>query len=186
MELSRVRRNLIKNKVKDLLLLNNIKTAPVDVESIAEKLKIKIVKVNADDDEAGFIMKPLGNESAVIGVNKNHGYNRRRFTIAHELGHFFLHDFEDVYFDGKHSGSRMFLRDKKSTDGSHVEEKEANLFAAELLMPEIFLEQDLNKIEEIYLIDEDPSLKQLAKKYRVSIQALTFRLAYLGHFQFQL
>ena len=68
---------------------------------------------------------------------------------------------------------------KKDTDS---EEKEANLFAAELLMPVRFLDRDIRNIGSLDLIDEDV-VAALAEKYGVSTQAMTFRLAYLGYLE---
>ena len=59
-------------------------------------------------------------------------------------------------------------------------EKEANLFAAELLIPAAFLEADLVKSGGMDIFDEDV-LKGLVGKYRVSAQGLTYRLTYLGY-----
>jgi Zn-dependent peptidase ImmA (M78 family) len=71
-------------------------------------------------------------------------------------------------------------RDNKSKEGTDNDEKEANLFAAELLMPEEFLHRDLAELGGIDLADET-ELKKLAVRYQVSPQALAFRLAYLGY-----
>ncbi|HRH45286.1 MAG TPA: ImmA/IrrE family metallo-endopeptidase [Pyrinomonadaceae bacterium] len=181
MQLLRVRKTHIKQLVKKILIENNIQSPYVRIEDIVKNIGIELIEEDANDDIAGFLIKNYDEKTAIIGVNKNHKPNRRRFTIAHELGHFFLHNYEGVHFDGKHSGSQMFLRDEKSTKGTDIEEREANLFAAELLMPEILLQKDIAKINEIYFIDEDPKLKKLASDYRVSTQALTFRLANLGY-----
>ncbi len=177
----RVRKTYIKQLVNNLLTDHGHKTPPVNIEAIATALGIEIIFEDANDDLAGFLVKDYDNKTAIIGVNVSHSESRQRFTIAHELGHFFLHNYEGVHFDGRHSGSQMFLRDENSTKGTDVEEREANSFAAELLMPEVLLKIDLEKIKEILLTDEDKNLLALAKKYKVSSQALTFRLANLGY-----
>lgn len=74
------------------------------------------------------------------------------------------------------------LRDTKSSEGTDLEEKEANLFAAELLMPRQFLERDVAEIGVVDLEEEDV-IRELAEKYEVSTQAMTFRLNYLGYVQ---
>lgn len=63
-----------------------------------------------------------------------------------------------------------------------MEEKKANLFAAELLIPEIFIRQNLAETDTFDLFD-DQELTDLARRYQVSTQALTFRLAYLNYIQ---
>lgn len=51
---------------------------------------------------------------------------RDRFTIAHELGHYFLH-----YLYPKHENAQVFGRGERNRA-----ETEANVFASSLLMPE--------------------------------------------------
>lgn len=180
----RVRRKLIQNTVRELLITNKIHSAAVDIEKIARKLQIQIIKQDAaaDSDISGFLLRDFDNKKALIGVNGSHPLNRQRFTIAHEIGHYFLHNYEGVHFDGKNTGLQMLLRNGKSSEGTSVEEREANFFAAELLMPEMLLEKDIAKIDGVYLLDEDDeSIKNLASEYQVSVRALTYRLSYLGY-----
>ncbi len=60
-------------------------------------------------------------------------------------------------------------------------EIEANLFAAELLMPRDFLARDLESGITIDVLDDDPVFAQLKEKYQVSNRALAIRLASLGY-----
>lgn len=78
----------------------------------------------------------MKNHRAVIGVNSFHPQNRGRFTIVHEIG--------KVYMDGINNIFRFQHRNQDSSKGTNIEEKEANLFAAELLMPKQFLAKDLD------------------------------------------
>ncbi len=61
---------------------------------------------------------------------------------------------------------------KVSSQGTDIEEKEANLFAAELLMPARFIEHDIEEIGAFDVLDED-SLDEFAQKYGVSTQAMS-------------
>jgi len=72
------------------------------------------------------------------------------------------------------------LRDAESAKGEDNDEREANLFAAELLMPAKFLTEDVKSID-LDLLSDSTVLDSLATKYKVSGQALTFRLANLGY-----
>jgi Zn-dependent peptidase ImmA (M78 family) len=74
------------------------------------------------------------------------------------------------------------MRNKASSAGTDLEELEANLFAAELLMPISLLEKDLEKIDVVDLEDE-AIVAKLAARYKVSTQAMTFRLANLGYLE---
>ena len=56
----------------------------------------------------------------------------------------------------------------------------ANYFAAEVLMPEKFLKQELEGAH-FDLMGDSAALDKLAKKFKVSLLALTFRLINLGY-----
>lgn len=175
-----VRRKYVCTIVRQLLDDHNIQAPPVLVEELAQALGIRVQKKPADDTLSGFLIRDLKNHRAVIGVNSSHSENRRRFTVAHELGHFLLHETGRIYVDDVNNIFRVQHRDENSSKGENFEEKEANLFAAELLMPKKFLEKDLASLTTLNLLDEE-ELKKLADSYKVSTQALTFRLAYLGY-----
>jgi Zn-dependent peptidase ImmA (M78 family) len=172
-----VRRKHIRQLADKLLKENAVRSSPVPVESIATKLGTLVQRAPAADDLSGFIYRDHRSKATVIGVNESHHPHRQSFTIAHELGHFLLHDMQDVHVD---RGFSVKLRNQKSSEGVDIEEKEANLFAAELLMPKNLLEQSLQVIPPVDLVDEGV-IAELAEQYGVSTQAMTFRLAYLGY-----
>ena len=174
-----VRRKHIRSLVQKLLAEQRVRSAPIDVSEIAKAMGVEVQETPAEDDLSGFLYRDRKRKLAVIGVNADHHPNRRNFTTAHELGHYLLHDFDDVHVD-RHF--KVWLRSEASSQGTDIEEKEANLFAAELLMPADFLAHDVEEIGTIDLLDEEV-LKELASKYGVSTQAMTFRLAYLGYIQ---
>ena len=174
-----VRRKHIRALVERLLAEHQVTTPPVAADRIARELGLAVVWAPAEDELSGFIFRDKEKDNAIIGVNSNHHPNRQTFTIAHELGHFLLHEVDDVHVDRRF---RVWLRDSASSEGTEIDEKEANLFAAELLMPTQLLIQDLKRIRDVDLLDEDV-LARLASEYSVSTQAMTFRLAYLGYIQ---
>jgi Zn-dependent peptidase ImmA (M78 family) len=171
-----VRRKLIRSLVQNLLTTHNIIEPPVDVDGLAQGLGLTLRRHAADPDLSGFILRE-GNGPGVVGVNKNHAKNRQRFTVAHEIAHFLLHPSEPVHVD---KGYQIKLRDASSGEGVDTEEKEANLFAAELLIPAHFLAADISQLHGVDLSDED-QIKKLARRYEVSPLALGYRLAYLGY-----
>jgi Zn-dependent peptidase ImmA (M78 family) len=177
-----VRRRHIRALAERLLLANRIETAPVDAKQVAKSLGAEVQYQPADENLSGFILRNRKRRSAIIGVNSNHHPNRQRFTIAHEVGHFLLHDHDDIHVDHMDCGLIVRRRNEDSSKGEDDYEKEANLFAAELLMPAAFLEPDIAALEARNLLDDDV-LHSLADKYGVSTQALTYRLAYLGYIQ---
>jgi Zn-dependent peptidase ImmA (M78 family) len=174
-----VRRKHIRRLVFRLLSEHSVDSAAVPVEAIAEDVGLTVQFAPAQDDLSGFLLRDHVAQRSVIGVNASHSDNRKRFTIAHELGHFLLHDYENIHVD---RGFSVKLRSEKSSEGTDDEEKEANLFAAELLMPMHFLEADLAEIDDVDLVNEDV-IPKLAKQYGVSTQAMTFRLSYLGYIE---
>ena len=177
----KVRRHHIRTVVKDLISEHNVNAAPpVDVYRIAREKNIKIVEEPASDDLSGFLLRDTENNKAVIGVNKLHPFTRRRFTVAHEIGHYLLHDYEGFHFDGPGSGLHVRFRDQKAHEGTDIDEREANLFAAELLMPEDFILNAVNQIGTVDLLDTK-KLEEMAKMFKVSTQALMYRLTSLGH-----
>jgi Zn-dependent peptidase ImmA (M78 family) len=163
--------------VETLLLKEGIKSGPVPVAILAKSLGAEVHYQSAKDDLSGFLLRDRETKHAIIGVNANHAPTRKNFTAAHELGHFMLHDFDDVHVD-RHS--KVWLRDQTSSQGISIEEMEANLFAAELLMPAKFLEKDIERHRTLDLTDENV-ISELADTYKVSPQAMAIRLSYLGY-----
>jgi len=106
----------------------------------------------------------------VIGINSRHSPMRRRFSIAHEIGHLVLHDEESLHVD---AWTPFAYRTDKSSEGTDPREIEANQFAAELLMPEPWVRRDVGQITD--MIAEDV-VERMAELYQVSTQAMTLRL----------
>lgn len=178
-----LRRKHIRSLVESLLREQSIHSAPVDVEKLASASGIVVRYEPAEDSLCGFLLRDPIQQKVIIGVNKNHPENRQRFTIGHELGHFLLHESGKFHVDYKF---RLKISEDETQREVSTEEKEANLFAAELLMPAKFIKRDLDKINSPDLFEaldifEDEKLQNLAKHYQVSVQALTFRLAYLNY-----
>jgi len=172
-----IRRKKIESLVADLLAENGINEAPVKVDKIAKARGLRIVYDSLEADLSGFLYRDK--KHAVIGVNTHHHPVRQNFTIGHELGHFLLHDEEKLHVDHEF---RVRLRSDVSSQGIDLAEREANLFAASLLMPREFLEADLASEEYVDLLD-DQFLHELSRKYGVSAQALVNRLKNLGCIQ---
>jgi Zn-dependent peptidase ImmA (M78 family) len=165
---------LIRQKAVEILKKMGIQKAPVNVEKVAGFLGIIVRKTPTKDEVSGFLFKQPGGPS-VIGVNSLHHPNRQRFTLSHEIGHFLLHDYDEVHVDK----FVMQFRNAASSKGEDEQEIEANRFAAELLMPEDFLIRDLTAVA-LKDLHDDEAVRELAKKYQVSVQAMTTRLTSLG------
>ncbi|MDO5651606.1 MAG: ImmA/IrrE family metallo-endopeptidase [Moraxella sp.] len=137
---------------------------PVKPEKIIEKIgDLEIIYTEGlSDNISGKKFYDFDKGHYVIEINKNHHENRKRFTAAHELGHYALNhgDKEDVLY-------------RNSSIDSSPDEVEANAFAAEILMPasairHLVFEKGVTKIED------------LAYQLWVSEQAMLYRLKNLG------
>jgi Zn-dependent peptidase ImmA (M78 family) len=157
---------------RELLSRLSLQNIPVPVDKIAKTLGAQIVYSPLDDELSGMVL--VKEDRILIGVNSLHHQNRQRFTIAHEIGHLELHrEFitDHIHVDKKFP---VLMRDPNSATGTDRLEIEANRFAAELLMPEWAVCQVLER--ELIDIDDDQTVANLAKKFRVSRQALQYRL----------
>jgi Zn-dependent peptidase ImmA (M78 family) len=99
---------------------------PVPVELIAEDLLGLAIHEGSLDGLSGVLYP----EERQIHVNESDSAGRRRFTIAHELGHWVCQ-----CLDGR--GETIMCRSEDVTpQADRTLEREANVFGAELLMPE--------------------------------------------------
>lgn len=129
-----------------------------------------------DPEVSGLLYRRPNN--TVIAVNRDHADTRRRFTIAHELGHLRLHEGRPLIVDHV-VRVRINARDHRSSLATDREEIEANRFAAALLMPPDFVEAQVQRIIKRGL-GENATIDALARKFGVSSQAMEIRLTNLG------
>ncbi len=169
-----IRKKLISQTVTRLLDAGGVQGPAVDVTALAQSEGVIVVAEPEANDFSGFLYQS-GNSAPIIGVNSKHPPNRRRFTIAHELGHLLLHSKSGVHLDQ----AVVQMRSEKAGAGTDEHEIEANRFAAELLMPGQFLQKDLAALGEINA-DDEKVVAELAKRYGVSSQAMAIRLSTLG------
>lgn len=158
----------IERLAEALLEQHGVTKAPVPVERLARAKGCRVVKYDIKD-VSGVLFRSA--TEVVIGVNSKQPPQRQRFTIAHELGHFLLHEGQEVHYD---KGYRVSLRSELSSAGTDVEEVEANFFAASLLMPERFLHADPRAVE--MDLEDEKAIQALANAYGVSAVAMTHRL----------
>lgn len=165
-----------RDKVRDILINNDVKLPPVPVKMIARSMGVEVEFLNLDEEISGFLINDKNRK--IIGVNSTHSIKRQRFTISHELGHFCIHNNDEISVDKRIGPIMIKLRNKISSNAQNLEEIEANQFAAELLMPEGFLLKDLKNTNVDF--NDEEELKKIADKYEVSVQALSYRLINLG------
>jgi Zn-dependent peptidase ImmA (M78 family) len=161
-------------KAKEVLQKSKISKPPVDVERLARLAGLRVVEEQLDSEISGMLYRE--GSRAVILVNQGDAPVRRRFSIAHELGHYYLHESSSVFVD-----RRVRFRDSNSSQGTNLEEIEANNFAAELLMPEPFVLQEAVRLRgRRFPFNDEDLIEELAKIFYVSRQAMEVRLANLG------
>ncbi len=115
----------------------------------------------AENGSGSLIIK--GNGKFTIFLSPYTSILRDNFTIAHELGHYFLH-----YKDGEDEGDIVFNR-----YGSDSFEWEANRFAAALLMPAEEFTEAFQKF--------NGNLSAIAGHFEVSLAAVEVRKSYICH-----
>lgn len=154
----------IEELTENILRDHDCLEVPVNVGAVASELGIDVHEGAFDDDVSGTIYI-MGEHKAVVALNANNNPRRKRFTLAHEIGHFLLHKGRGIHVDTE---NMLFRREGISKD---PRETAANQFAAALLMPRVLLEKELE--------DDQFDIDDLAKKFNVSSQAMSFRLVNL-------
>jgi Zn-dependent peptidase ImmA (M78 family) len=151
---------------------------PVDVERVAKQLRLKIAYADLGPDVSGLLISK--GDTTAIAIQASDVPNRQRFTIAHEIGHFYLrHQFEPGEHVHVDHGHAITPRNSRSSTGVDLKEIEANQFAACLLMPSKLLLARIKALQARSLRDSHVTL--LASEFEVSEQAMTIRLSTLGY-----
>lgn len=103
-----------------------ISTLPVDPYSIADEMDIVVEDMDLEN-VSGILFK--AGDRKKIGIKKDMNPMRKRFTLAHELGHNEIPTHKNAKYECSEDYLNPFLKYNSSI------EQEANRFAAELLMP---------------------------------------------------
>lgn len=157
--------------------------APIDIDAIYKHLGITVDE-HADLgnlDTVGAIRRENGQTRVTINLVNNLQEARKRFTMAHELGHGILHlQKQEEFVDGR----KQMDRDASYWDSY---EFEANSFAAQLLMPMTLLKKEAREIIDLYKsktkaekIPRSIFVEEMAEKFAVSRQAMRYRLTNTG------
>lgn len=140
-------------EVRKLLGLSN----NIPLDNLTDKLEdhnFLIIRIDYEEKFDGF--SEMIDDMAFI-ILSTKGYERNRFTLAHELGHLILEFPENFTFD--------------------EQEKFCNYFASNLLLPEEAMKLEFgNKRKNISFFE----ILLIAKEYKVSLQAVIMRLHELG------
>lgn len=158
---------------------NSDGVVPFPFEKIVEEVKeLRILELDVMPENIsgaiGFSEK-INKFSILINATKPE--RRKYFTLAHEMGHYFLHSEsirkspDKLYIDPDLSldVDRMVFREDTAPSSSM--EREANNFAGALLMPEAKVREAWEKLKDV---------QRCAELFCVSIVAMSVRLQILG------
>lgn len=167
-------RMLINNLTQDIIDLYNIQIPIQNINDVVTALDGRVEEsIDIDYMSDGSIRKQ--DNGFVIYVSPFQSAERRKFTIAHELGHLFLHM-------GYRINSDLWNKQKNATyyrTGDSLMEYQANEFAAALLMPK----KAYKEIMDQYTIGNEVETDKIASYFGVSISAASNRGKFLGYLQ---
>jgi len=148
---------------------HNMYSIPVDPVLLANKLGIRVSNAVFSDPTISGMIAKRGENSSLL-VNDNDTSYRKRFSIAHELGHGLLHLHSD---DGEFVDNEidLFRTEVVDMEENQRQEIEANQFAAALLM-------DAELVKEYWPIFK--TLDAMVEAFKVSEAAMGIRLSSLG------
>jgi len=130
------------------------------------------VKSATIDGAQGRILFSKNSDHSVITLNDRITYGpKRKFVLAHELGHRLMH-FQLMNFICNESD----LKNWANTNGNYRYEKEANEFAAALLMPREAFQADINSSS----LNKE-LIKEVADKFGTSLTSACIHYTKYGN-----
>lgn len=141
---------------------------PVDSAHIARSMGIRAIEMPLEPNVSGVIIKEKQKDPVIV-VSRQDSTARKRFTAAHELGHYILHldRSGDDYSEFEH----VDFRDGNSSAGTNRDEIFCNQFAAHLLMPSA----DVKTLRQ-----DGKGLYELSAYFGVSLEAMRHRMSNEG------
>jgi Zn-dependent peptidase ImmA (M78 family) len=161
---------------------------PIPVHAIARALDI--IEIEERPMESGFeglLICEAERDIGVIAVNQSSSWQRRRFSLAHELGHF-LCDWHVPTDVGSFHCSRRDMTNPFGDALHQGQEDEANRFAIELLAPEAVMSRWLRRLPDLdHVLDIhrrlDISKAAAARRY-ASLHSLPIAVVFASNRQF--
>lgn len=189
-------RHDIEKSASDVLDLIDYLDGAVDLPKICQKLSIDLEFRDEEvkDDNLICILGSANFDQRKIQINRHKNHNRKRFTVAHEIGHFYLK--HDYYLRSETVIQSDLLLDNEVKQSAHygLLEFQANTFAAGLLLPERAFKQTTKHFMNLLgirdrghgyiFVDDQPCnlflygglLSQLSTYFEASKQAIEIRL----------
>ncbi len=173
-----MRQSEVEKKAIEFCNDNGIDSYPVEIIKICNNYGLKVFEEYLPRDVSGLIVVDdkiwqKYETNQFILVNLADSAVRRRFTIAHELAHYILH----------RNGNKLYAHRDSDVEGvikSSIE-REANFFAANVLMPEKLIEEKVEDVKQ-GVGDKVPNfvlVKEISDYFAVSESAAEVRLKQL-------
>lgn len=125
-----------------------------------------VQEIPLDNCDGRMVMK---NGRSIVSLNSNIEYpQKKRFVLAHELGHMLLHGNSEATFSDDYATLEAYK--------NGPQEIEANEFASELLMPESLFKQACFKRK-----FSSDLLRELAETFNTSITSTAYRYRQFGN-----
>ncbi|MEM5008350.1 ImmA/IrrE family metallo-endopeptidase [Priestia megaterium] len=163
----------VANTIREAMEINY----PVDLEKLVENLGGKLSYENYLEENMEAMITKKDN-SFEITIDRNKAEKRRRFSIAHEIGHLFLH-MGYLVNPEKWNNSNEYVDSVYYRFGYSIEESEANEFAACLLMPA----NEFRKVAYNNLDNGQFNIQPIADYFDVSQEAAINRGKFIGLFR---
>lgn len=163
--------NDAKRRAQEVIDANFVSEPPVRITDIAQNygLQIRIVDLSTHPGVAGFIDP----KSRTIFVSRDDAPTRQAFTVAHELGHWLMHGKE---LEAEPEKYAILYRKPLGEPNDDIVEKQANVFAASLLVPKGLLDRykdvkDHKVIADIFGVSSEVIGYRLNHEYNKQAQA---------------
>ncbi|HEX7855620.1 MAG TPA: ImmA/IrrE family metallo-endopeptidase [Sphingobium sp.] len=142
--------------------------APIDIEAIAQRVGITEFRDLETPGASSAMMTDIGKAKGVILCAPGLSAQRRRFAIAHQLGHFLI-----TSQRGDRQCTNRDLAESRRDTPHRKEEMQANRFAAGLLMPKPLFSAFVDGLGKLTVTH----LHTIAAAYDVTLEAAASRYA---------
>lgn len=154
------------SEAENVIRQNGVTSLPVCPFTVAKKADITVQpKDSTEPGVSGFLMR-VGSAFAILYARHIDNEGFIRFTVAHELGHFFLPGHPQLLFpngDGIHQSKSGFISQDR-------EERQADQFAAAFLMPEALFRNAIDRADQGFA-----AIQTLADLCKTSITSTAIR-----------
>jgi Zn-dependent peptidase ImmA (M78 family) len=164
--LSKERQDAIDKRIEDINLRTGLSYPDYDLTEIAKALGVDVFEFDPSDSEINGVIQYRDSENEAfrprIYLKREMQPTRKRFTLAHELGHFLLHPQKEKF--------RLDTYNYSLDSEESMEESEANYFAASLLVPK-------DRLTKVMTVTKNT--EEVARYFGVSVPVIENRLKWI-------